>query len=132
MTTEMFLDGVQKNAARVKDYVTGHDGSDGGCDCVGLIIGVVRLCGTKYTEIHGSNWYARHWTSKLHEIVTPGDLQLGDLVYKGREIWDDNYDLPARYANDPDQTDYCHIGVVTGVNPLEITHPVKIRTRIAR
>lgn len=28
-----FLDAVKKNVARVKEYLLGHDGSDGYCDC---------------------------------------------------------------------------------------------------
>ena len=32
------------------------------------------------------------------------------------------YDLPERYGADPDNRDYYHIGVVTAVEPLEITH----------
>ena len=32
------------------------------------------------------------------------------------------YARPERYKNDPDQRDYYHVGVVTAVEPLEITH----------
>lgn len=46
----------------------------------------------------------------------------GDLVYKSREPGEKDYDLPDKYANHFDQRDYYHVGVVTGVNPLKITH----------
>ena len=41
------------------------DGSDGYCDCIGLVIGAVRRMGLKWTGIHGSNWAARKEFVKL-------------------------------------------------------------------
>ena len=59
------------------------------------MIGAIRLCGVSYKEIHGSNWYARHWTNGLRIISSEADLKLGNLIYKGQEVWGDNYDLPS-------------------------------------
>ena len=117
-----FLAQVKAIAAESPTYKLGEDGSNGQCDCVGLIIGAIRRCGVRYTEIHGSNWFARHYTNALMTVTAEDDLQLGDLVYKARTPGAEGYDLPQRYNDDPDRYDYYHIGVVTGLSPLEITH----------
>lgn len=122
MTIQEFLSRVREIAAESPAYKLGRDGRDGLCDCIGLIIGAIRRNGIKYTEIHGSNWFARHYTSALMPVTDADDLSLGDLVYKARSPGAEGYALPSRYAKDPDKYDYYHVGVVTGVNPLEITH----------
>lgn len=122
MTINEFLAKVDEIKALNPKYKLGHDGDDGYCDCVGLIIGAVRRCGEKWTGIHGSNWAVRNYTANLHEVTSAVQLSLGELVYKAREPGDDYYDLPNRYDNHPDRKDYYHIGVVTQVNPLRITH----------
>ena len=122
MTTTDFLTKVREIAAESPAYKLGRDGSDGLCDCIGLIIGAIRRNGIKYTEIHGSNWFARHHTSSLMRVTDAADLSLGDIVYKVRTPGAAGYDLPSRYAKDPDKYDYYHVGVVTGVDPLEVTH----------
>lgn len=122
MTTTDFLTKVREIAAESPAYKLGRDGSDGLCDCIGLIIGAIRRNGIKYTEIHGSNWFARHHTSSLMRVTDAADLSLGDIVYKVRTPGAAGYDLPSRYAKDPDKYDYYHVGVVTGVDPMEITH----------
>ena len=122
MTITDFLTNVREIASERPAYRLGRDGSDGLCDCIGLIIGAIRRNGLRYTEIHGSNWFARHYTSSLMLVTDADDLSPGDLVYKARTPGAAKYDLPSRYAKDPDKYDYYHVGVVTGVNPLEITH----------
>ena len=122
MNLKDFLAKVAEIAAESPMYKLGEDGSSGQCDCVGLIIGAIRRCGVRYTEIHGSNWFARHYTNALMTVTAEDDLQLGDLVYKARTPGAEGYDLPQRYNDDPDRYDYYHIGVVTGLSPLEITH----------
>ena len=52
---------------------------------------------------------------------------LGELVYKARRPSDSGYDLHGRYLQGGrywtgDTLDYYHVGIVTGVSPLEITH----------
>lgn len=103
------------------------DGSDGYCDCIGLIIGAVRRMGLKWTGIHGSNWAARKEFVQLKKINSVSDLQVGDVVLKGRPRSNQKWDLPTRYRSggkyyNGDLTDYYHAGVVTKTNPLNITH----------
>lgn len=103
------------------------DGSDGYCDCIGLVIGAVRRMGLKWTGIHGSNWAARKEFVKLERINSVSDLELGDVVLKGCDQSNSGWALPSRYRKggkyyNGDLTDYYHAGVVTKVNPLNITH----------
>lgn len=119
ITLQAFLDGVTRNVARIKQYQLGGDGSGGSCDCIGLIIGAVRLAGGKWTGTHGSNYAARNEMRTLGRITEPF---LGEIVYKAREPGEKGYDLPAKYKTSGDLLDYYHVGVVTSINPLNITH----------
>lgn len=119
ISLQAFLDGVKQNAARIKAYAPGGDGSGGLCDCIGLIIGAVRLAGGKWTGTHGSNWAARNEMRTLSRITEPF---LGEVVYKVKEPGEKGYDLPEQYQNSGDLKDYYHVGVVTSVDPLRITH----------
>lgn len=116
---QAFLNGVKQNAARIKAYAPGGDGSGGLCDCIGLIIGAVRLAGGKWTGTHGSNWAARNEMRTLGRITEPF---LGEVVYKAKEPGEAGYDLPDKYRSSGDLKDYYHVGVVTSVDPLRITH----------
>lgn len=116
------MKGIQKNAARIRAYALGMDGSNGTCDCVGLIIGAMRLAGMKYSGIHGSNYFARHYTLDLNIVSKASELQIGQVVYKARRPGDSGYDLPKRYDSSSDKIDYFHIGYVESVNPLCIVH----------
>ena len=103
------------------------DGSNGFCDCIGLIIGAIRRMGLKWTGIHGCNWAARKEFVKLEEIRSVNDLEVGDVVLKGRPPTKKGWDLPSRYRKggkyyNGDLTDYYHAGVVESVNPLHIRH----------
>ena len=103
------------------------DGSDGYCDCIGLIIGAVRRMGLKWTGIHGSNWAARKEFQKLEKIGSVSDLEVGDVVLKGCAQGTSGLNLPSRYRKggayyNGDLTDYYHAGVVESVNPLRIRH----------
>lgn len=122
MNLSDFLGAVAQIKALNPRYQLGHAGDDGFCDCIGLIIGAVERCGVKWDGVHGSNWWARYYTDWLLLISNTDELSLGDLVYKGRSPDSAGYDLPERYADHPDKTDYYHVGVVTSVNPLRITH----------
>ena len=122
MTTAAFLSALTRNAARIRAYRLGGDGSDGGCDCIGLIIGAVRLAGENWPGIHGSNWAARCRTEGLAPIADPAALCPGDIVYKVREPGEPKYALPDTYRTHADRRDYYHVGVVTQNAPLVITH----------
>ena len=104
-------------------YRIGGSGKDGTCDCIGLIIGAIRRAGETYSGLHGSNWAARHeLRSGPVSIVSARQLEAGMVVFKARDVFDDDYDLPRRYDKDPDQNDYYHVGLVVNTEPLEILH----------
>lgn len=121
ITAAQFLDGVRKNVARVDRYELGQDGRNGACDCIGLIIGALRLMGETWNGTHGSNYAARNMMVSVQNIKED-EMMPGDIVYKAKWPGDSGYALPAKYKNDADQKDYYHVGVVTAVKPLEITH----------
>ncbi len=129
---DTFLRCVRENAARVREYEQGHDGSDGKCDCIGLIIGALGLAGFRWPGTHGSNWAARNAMSTLNYIDTQYDTFLGEIVYKAKSPGEDGYSLPDRYKNSGDFLDYYHVGVVTGIDPLEITHCTSVQGGIKR
>ena len=122
ISTDKFLEKVQEIANSKPSYELGHDGSDGTCDCIGLVIGAIRQAGGAWMGTHGSNYAARYEMRELLPVTDAGELCLGDVVYKARTPGQAGYALPERYKNDPDQRDYYHVGVVTAVEPLEITH----------
>lgn len=123
MNVSDFLKNVQKIVDSNPTYRTGGDGSDGTCDCIGLIMGA--LGGT--FDMHSTNWFARYQTFGLepisHDRYEPG---VGDILYKARNPSNPKYDLHERYVTGRyatgDLTDYYHVGVVTNTAPLEITH----------
>lgn len=117
-----FLAGVEEIAAMQPTYQLGHDGSDGKCDCIGLVIGGIRRAGGKWTGTHGSNYAARNEVDYLLPIEDEGELNVGEVVFKAAMPGGTSYNLPSKYANDPDKRDYYHVGIVTSTTPLEITH----------
>ena len=122
VTMESFLRGVDAIAEEKPTYRLGHDGSDGTCDCIGLIIGAIRRAGGTWNGTHGSNWAARNAMDTLHAVADPGDLQVGQAVFKAAEPGQSGYNLPDRYKRDADTRDYYHVGVVRSVAPLDIVH----------
>ena len=113
---------VREIEAERPTYRSGGYGKDGTCDCIGLIIGAIRRAGGKWTGTHGSNYAARYEVDWLWKVSKPGDLHVGDVVFKARSPGDPGYDLPPTYANHHDQRDYYHVGVVLSVSPLDIVH----------
>lgn len=119
---EAWLNKVDEIAAEGPSYKLGHDGSDGTCDCIGLIIGAIRRAGGKWTDTHGSNWAARNAMDTLLPVTDAGDLQVGQVVFKAAMPGQSRYNLPGRYKDDVDKRDYYHVGVVRSVAPLDIVH----------
>lgn len=117
-----FLTHIDAIAAEAPSYKLGGDGSGGECDCIGLIIGAIRRSGGQWTGIHGSNYAARNEMEYLLPVTDAEDLNVGEVVYKAAMPGQTNYALPSRYAKDPDQRDYYHVGVVRCVDPLQIVH----------
>lgn len=132
MTREEFVEGLKKNIDRVLEYQLGMDGTGGKCDCIGLIIGAIRLAGGKWTGTHGSNYAARNEMHCLEKITSVSRLRTGDMVYKCRMPGEENYSLPEKYRTGNDRNDYYHVGVVTSVQPLEITHCTSVSGGIKR
>ena len=132
ITVEKFLDCVRENEARVTHYESGGDGSgDGGCDCIGEIIGALRLAGVGWEGTHGVNWAARNALQEAgpSTIRSVSDLEAGMVVFKSRRPEDQNYKLPDHYKNSGDLTDYYHVGVVMSTSPLRIDHCTKIESK---
>ena len=122
-----FLEMVAKIKSLNPAYKQPGDGSNGICDCIGLIIGAIRRMGLKWTGIHGSNYAARYQTVDLRKISSLSQLAKGDIVYKAYEKGNAKWALPDRYWQghqyyNGDMKDYYHVGVVTGINPVVITH----------
>ena len=128
----IFLSNVQRNVERVHNYEYTHDGSDGLCDCIGLIIGAVRLSGGTWRWTHGSNYAARNRIRDLHYISSASQLKLGDIVFKAREPGEAKYRLPNTYDDSPDRRDYYHVGVVTSTAPFVVTHCTSVEGGIMR
>lgn len=124
MTNLEFVEGVRRIAASNPTYRTGGDGSDGTCDCIGLIMGAL---GGEY-PMHSTNYFVRYELAIEPQTITDAEeLQLGDLVIKARNENNPRYDLHERYKPGGryfinDLLDYYHVGVVTSTNPLVITH----------
>lgn len=117
-----FLTKIEQIAAEEPSYRSGGSGTDGTCDCIGLIIGAIRRAGGSWTGMHGSNYAARNEIEQLEPIISASTLRVGEAVFKALNPGDEKYDLPARYDGDPDRHDYNHVGVVISVNPLRIRH----------
>ena len=120
MTNLEFVKRVLEIAATEPTYRTGGSGKDGTCDCIGLIMGALG----KDFPMHSTNYFARFQMRTKDILLDESQLHEGSVVYKSRR---DTSQLSARYqpggthhAGDP--LDYYHAGVVTKIDPLEITH----------
>ena len=127
---DAFLRAVAEIRSEGPRYRLGGDGSDGTCDCIGLIIGAIRRAGGRWPGTHGSNYAARNVMSKLIRQVDAASLERGWLVFKAHGPMDDGYALPDKYRAggaeyNGDVMDYYHVGVVTSIEPLNITHCTK-------
>lgn len=143
MTYEEKLKTFLKNVDKIKKekptYRQPGDGSDGTCDCIGLVIGALKRMGIKWPGIHGTNYTVRRALVSLNKINSISDLKVGDIVFKARDKSHSKYNLPSRYKKggayyNGDLLDYYHVGVVTSKNPLNITHmtspTVKVDTKL--
>ena len=68
MTTERFIQEVETIYDLQPSYERGHDGSDGKCDCIGLIKGALRRGGETPTGLKGSNYAARYTLRNFRAI----------------------------------------------------------------
>lgn len=144
---DKFLQMVDKIKSLNPAYKQPGDGSNGTCDCIGLIIGAIRRMGLKWPGIHGSNYAARFAIVNLEYIEKTADLELGDVVLKAADekgvvklacnagTKTHAWKLPDRYKKGNayytgDLKDYYHAGVVTKVNPLNITHMTSPKMKV--
>ncbi len=122
ISTDAFLTACKAIQESRPAYKLGRDGSDGYCDCIGLIIGAIRRAGGTWANTHGSNYAARYQMQELVTIASTAQLQPGTVLYKRRMPCDAKYALPASYKSGADQGDYYHVGVVISLAPLAIMH----------
>lgn len=125
MTNVEFVKRVLEIADTNPTYRTRGDGSDGTCDCIGLIMGAL---GREY-PMHSTNYFARKELAIEPAAITEEtEPELGDLVFKARGETNPRYDLHERYKPggryyiNGDLLDYYHVGVVTSTDPLVIIH----------
>ena len=83
-----------------------------GIDCSGMFVRAYRLQGQKI--YHGSNTIWRKHLGEKGRIDSVRDLKPGMAVFKWKP------ETPAKFRDG--EGDFCHIGLVTSVNPLRIVH----------
>ena len=132
ITAQQFAQAVDDCAADIREYEWGADGYAGKCDCIGLIMDALSLLGFQWPGTHGTNWTARNAMRTFGPIQRVADCFLGEVVFKARSPGHEKWKLPDTYKNSPDQNDYYHVGVVTSVNPLCITHCTDVPGGIQR
>lgn len=122
ISMKAFAANVVALSKTITEYVWGATGENGKCDCVGLIIGALRMGNVKWTGTNGTNYTARNEMRYLTPLEDGSKLQLGQVVLKSRSPGQSGYALPEKYKSGSDLNDYYHIGTVTSIEPLEITH----------
>ena len=85
----------------------------------------MKELGRKAYDMHSSNYFYRYQVDDLIQIAGKDDVYPGMLLFKTRSDSESGYDLSDTYItgryNTGDYLDAYHVGVVTGVTPLEIT-----------
>lgn len=130
VSVEKFVAGVNSIYAEKPKYAEGCDGSDGTCDCIGMVRGGLKRAGaTDIKNLYGTNQAARKAIRQLGRIEYVKNLRVGDVVLKTRSKDDPAMPLPDRYREggadyDPavGETNFTHIGTITSTDPIEITH----------
>lgn len=120
-----FVEAVIALAEDITGYMKGRSGENGLCDCIGLVIGALRMIGLVWTGTHGTNYAIRYQCRSPSLITGIDSLHVGDLVFKKHDPGEDGYDaatIKKSYSGHPDQADYYHVGVVVSVYPLHIVH----------
>ena len=136
-----FLAKVDEIATEKPRYRQPGSALDGTCDCIGLIIGALKRMGINWDGIHGTNYAIRKAVVNIRTISNADQFEVGDIVFKAYEKGDERWTLdkyprylPGGAYYNGDMRDYYYVGVVTGVNPLRITHmtspTIKVDTKI--
>lgn len=124
ISVQDFVKEVQRIADSRPTYRTGGTGADGTCDCIGLIMGAMYALGHDRYDMHSTNYFARFQMDTLDRLTSADQLFIGAIVYKDRVSMTqlhERYQAGGRYFTG-DLLDYYHVGVVTSLDPLEITH----------
>ncbi len=124
-TAKEFANAVQELALTITGYQNGKSGQNGLCDCIGLIMGAMAQLGRGSYPMHSTNYFARYQMDSLRTLKSGETLQVGQLLYKHNDDQDDlndRYKPGGRYYVEGDLRNYYHVGVVTDLSPLEITH----------
>ena len=93
-------------------YATPGSNDQRGIDCSGMFVRAYRLQGQRI--YHGSNTIWRKHLRSKGRIDSVADLRPGMAVFKWKP------ETPAKF-NDA-EGDFCHIGLVTSIQPLRIVH----------
>lgn len=96
-------------------YVTPGTNDINGIDCSGAWVRCYKKHG--YSILHGSNSIFRKECSSTGKINSKSDLKVGMMVFKNRFDGKE----PEKYQGDG-LGNFYHIGAVTSINPLVITH----------
>lgn len=96
-------------------YVSPGTNNINGIDCSGAWVRCYKKHG--YSILHGSNSIFRKECSSTGEINSKSDLKVGMMVFKNRFDGKE----PEKYQGDG-LGNFYHIGAVTSINPLVITH----------
>lgn len=108
---------VKKNFEQIVGwtYVSPGTNDISGIDCSGAWVRCYKLHGFKIA--HGSNTIFRKECSSTGKIVSKDELKIGMMVFKNRFDGKE----PDKYLGDG-LGNFYHIGAVTSINPLVITH----------
>ena len=110
-------------------YVSPGTNDENGIDCSGAFVRAYRMAGNNI--YHGSNRIERVYCENCFDLNgSTSGLERGMAIFKYRNPGETGYDadplssayLPGGEYYNGDVRNYTHIGLVTGVNPLEITH----------
>lgn len=127
-TAKEFAYEVEDIALTVTGYQIRKSGQNGLCDCIGLIMGAMTNLGSGSYPMHSTNYFARYETNNMRTLKSGETLQVGHILYKARSDQsdlDDRYKPGGRYHRPNNMLDYYHVGVITSISPLEITHCTK-------
>lgn len=123
MTNHELLAEIDEIVRENPSYRIGGDGSDGTCDCIGLIMGAMHRQDGKTFPLHSTNYFSRKEMDTL-ESKEDAVLLPGMAVYKARPDTGQlhkRYKAGGEYYNE-DTQDYYHVGVIRKTKPLEIVH----------
>ena len=93
-------------------YASPGTNDERGVDCSGMFVRAFRLQGERI--YHGSNTIWRRHLADKGEITGTASLRPGMAVFKWKP------ETPAKFSDS--LGDFCHIGLVTSLDPLRIVH----------